>query len=157
MRDYKAGDIVNGHVWTGHSWVPVSEGVAVAPPPEAAPKPPAPTRPPRSRESIRRDNVRNGFVTVVGLAWVATVFAFATEWLDRKGMEWGTSPQSDDLTEVLGDFTRGVGFATAPLWPGRWVILGIAVALTIVFAVVMARMPKEPPVSKTPDVDSPNV
>ena len=155
MTEYKAGDVVNGHVWTGHSWVPVSDGRAVVPPPVGAPTPaPVPARPPRTREAIRRENVRNGFGTVVGLAWIVTVFAFATGWIDRTGAAWQNAPKPDALQAALGDFTRGLGIATAPLAQWRWLLLGVSVALTIALVVVLSRMPKGPATDETPDPDA---
>lgn len=124
MTDYRVGDVVNGHVWTGTAWEP-------APPP---PLPPARVWPPPDPSG---DVKAWGMVSIIG-AFVTGSLAAIYLFSDQL-RTFGNDPGGDD---AISEYLANLAYAAARLgrqdsyWP--WVFAVLAVGFLTV-AVICFR------------------
>ena len=130
MPDYSVGDVVNGHVWTGTTWVP-------APPPPPRPgqklkpyKPPTPV-------SVWRTfgTLSIMFAVILLVAGLGFLFGYQINDLGRDlQADAGSSP--NDPAASIADFVQGSTY--------RWPSLIGAALLGVVGFLCLRKAPKAP-------------
>lgn len=145
MPDYRVGDVINGHVWTGTTWEP-----APPPPPSNAPKPYKPPTPTSAWRTF--GNLSIIFAVLLLLLGFGFLFAHQLNDLGRH-LQADASASPKGVAMSIADFVRGLGVAFLGGSVYAWPALIAGILLGAAGILCLRKAPKAEPVTPAPLVE----